>query len=92
MTKYEPATPLCPMGLPSVSSPKEVSPTVTIVAARFGGTEPSLSLHPAPCNARRGDPGLALLDVARCYAVGAPPRIWLRGASNAAHPPLTATC
>jgi hypothetical protein len=78
MTKYEPATPLRPLGLPSVNSRKEVSPTVTIVAARFDGTEPS--------------PSLALLDVARCYAIGAPPKIWLRGARNAARPPFAATC
>jgi hypothetical protein len=72
MTKYEPATPLRPLG--------------------YDGTESSPSLHPTPCNARRGDPGLALLDVARCYAFGAPPRILLRGARNAARPPFTATC
>jgi hypothetical protein len=55
MTKYEPATPLRPSGLPLVNSRTQVLNTVTASAARFGGTGPSLSL--------------ALLDVARCYAI-----------------------
>jgi hypothetical protein len=78
MTKYEPATPLRPSGLPSVNSRAENRVVATAWAARFGGTEPS--------------PSLALLDVARCYAIGAPPRISPRGARNTARPPSAATC
>jgi hypothetical protein len=78
MTKYEPAIPLRPSGLPSVNSRDTIRVGAATLAARFGGTEPS--------------PSLALLDVARCYAIGAPPKIWLRGARNAARPPFSATC
>ena len=53
-------------------------PATPLRPSGYGGTGPSLSL--------------ALLDVARCYAIGAPPRIWLRGALNTARPPFSATC
>jgi hypothetical protein len=54
--------------------------------------EPATPLRPLGYDGAEPSPSLALLDVARCYAFGAPPRILLRGARNTARPPLPATC
>jgi hypothetical protein len=45
-------------------------------------------LCPAGYGATGPSASLVLLDVARGYAVEAPPRIWPRGARNAARPPF----
>jgi hypothetical protein len=48
------------------------SAATPLLPSGYGGTGPSASLE--------------LLDVAQGYACGAPPRIWPRGARNAARP------
>jgi hypothetical protein len=75
MTPYGAATPLCPSGFASASvgGLAEVHrEPATRQAARLSGTGPSTSS--------------GLLDVAQGSAVGVPPPIWSRGASNAARP------
>jgi hypothetical protein len=53
------------------------------VLTRSGTATPLL---PSGCGGTGPSPSLELLDVARGYAIGAPPCIWPRGARNAARP------